>query len=851
MNKCRNNGIKSVCGRVWRAFATHVDWIAIVASLAAIVLFFVTPNSAGWECALRVFGNLLALLGAGYWFYAIWLYLCRKVEFDHHLINGHFLRKVISLSLLTPFVITSLMSVFYLPDGGVAESVSVGEQVESGCEYIDTQEDSALLWAVLANFMDPGNQHLASTKSGRAWSTLIALLGMILLNGLLISSLISAIDRRKERWMDGEIVYSSRQLGRGRYAIVLGANEIASSVVKNLLAGHNSNDLNFKCEGNNRYVVLLTNRTPSEVRGELRANLTQEEADKVIVCNGLRNSKDEVSSLEVEYASEIYVLGESSLVGGGESFHDAVSMQCINILADLLEVGRPKREALKAKRLAQGRHYAARKVCKVLFEYQTTNSVLMFSDLPPKVKANLVIIPFNRYESWARKVIVEGKYSSADRQPIKYTFLDGAKGITDVNSPEYVHLVIVGMSKMGMALGLQAMLEAHYINYAKARTRITFIDTAADKEMNFFKGRYPNLFGLMRHRYFDANEKVEMAGGEIYGQHCATDWIDPIECADSKWSHLSENGKNFVDVEVEFVKGELESEGVRSYLEYMTDDKNSKLTIAICLTQSHQAIAASLYMPVCVYSKVQQVWVYQPDSQDIIYNQAHTEQRDFRYDKLVPFGMLYGEYVCDRSQYLQAMLVNIQYDLMAKEQGEGWAAGAQCPATLLDKMEKGYAAARESWKKLIVYKKLSNRYYADSIALKIRSVTTPENATLSLAERLEQYAAPLAECEHNRWTMQELLLGFSPCDKELDDLMRRNQNGEDVTEEYKAWKKRNKLADNSFRKIKDDMKECALRIHPNICDFDHLAKIDAGAQPYDAYLNKAIPTILELVKPIK
>ena len=236
---------------------------------------------------------------------------------------------------------------------------------------------------------------------------------------------------------------------------------------------------------------------------------------------------------------------------------------------------------------------------------------------------------------------------------------------------------------------------------------------------------------------------------------------------------------------------------------------------------------------------------------DIIYNQAHTEQRDFRYDKLVPFGMLYGEYVCDRSQYLQAMLVNIQYDLMAKEKGEGWAAGAQSPATLLDKMEKGYAAARESWKKLIVYKKLSNRYYADSIALKIRSVTTPENATMSLAERLEQYAAPLAECEHNRWTMQELLLGFSPCDKELDDLMRRNENGEDVTEDYKAWKRRNNLADNSFRKIKDDMKECALRIHPNICDFDHLARIDAGAQPYDAYLNKAIPKILELVKSTK
>ena len=72
---------------------------------------------------------------------------------------------------------------------------------------ISEQTEPSLLWAVLYNFVDPGNQHMTTTDKGRHWALVIALLGVILMNGLLVSTLISWIDRRKERWASGEIRY--------------------------------------------------------------------------------------------------------------------------------------------------------------------------------------------------------------------------------------------------------------------------------------------------------------------------------------------------------------------------------------------------------------------------------------------------------------------------------------------------------------------------------------------------------------------------------------------------------------------------------------------------------------------
>lgn len=886
-----------------------MDWIAIpIGGLALVLSLF----GYDCDCFTMIAGGLCLL----YLAYAGYLRYYRP-KFDWHLIHGHFLRKVIAFVLLTPSFAASLYLLFspnYSPKNLVYDenlyTYENSDTTNLGCisseiftdsvfikahnlyvsrdsvvmqtnklpeNIISKQEDPSIFWTVYYHFIDPGNQHMTTSPSGRGCSALIAILGVFLLNGLLVSSIIGWIDRRKEKWLNGDIRYKVRHLGKYKYAVVIGANEIAASVIKNLFTPKKEGEINFKCEGDNRYVILQTSRNTEDVRIELASHLSEDLLRKVIIYKASRDSINEIEHLHIAYSTEIYVLGESTLIDGGESFHDAMNMRCVNLIAKMKELKETKENREKEKRKLG---LSVKKVCKVMFEYQTTSSIFQFSDITKEIKANLIFIPFNRYESWARAVIADNAViedcNSESENKLIYTPLDGIDSIKE-DSDEHIHFVVVGMSRMGVAMGVQAMYQAHYLNFAKAeteenaekrnslkearRTRITFIDTNADKEMAFFKGRYETLFSLTRHRYIDVNltpEKVQSADSSL-------GWI----CPDEKWAHLSPYGENFIDIEVEFVKGEIESDGVRTYLKKISDQNNkwannSKLTIAICLTQTHQAIAASLYMPIDVYEKAQEIWVYQRESADIVSNLTNTSQTDKRYKKLKPFGMLYSEYMSDRSQYLKALLVNGAYDL------NGTINGIDIKAEDRDLSKKDtYPDLRETWKDLSIDKKYSNRYFADAIPQKIRMVNAAGLSNTELKNALKEHSETLARSEHNRWNVQQLLLGYSPCHKDIDDeFIVLNADCKANQESYKKWKNDVKWStlspkarsdkkrdDPEYKKIpkgifderKKYYKEGKDRMHPNLCAYAHLDKVDFEAKQYDIDLNNIIPTIKLLV----
>ena len=926
----------------------YLDYIAIFVGLLAIVL-----SVFGVDCEILIV--LAGLGGIAYIIYAFCLYMCRP-KFDWHLIHGHFLRKVVAIVSLFPSIMTSgflLYNTFcamckegnveyspknlafddnlYSDNNAENDTICVAKydyftepvflnahnlelsgdsiilQRDKLPETIKSkQKDPSIFWAVYYHFIDPGNQHMTTSQSGRGWAALIGILGVFLLNGLLVSSIIGWIDSRKEKWQNGSIRYNLTHLGKNKFAIVIGANEIAALVIKNLLTPKEEGKLNFYSEGDNRYVILQTSRDVQEVRDELGSRLSEEELKKVIIYKALRDSEEELKKMHIEYATEVYILGETSLINGGESYHDALNMKCLNIVADILN------KAECQEKLPQNWH---RKVCKVLFEYQTTYSIFLFSDIKEDINKKLVFIPFNRCDSWARRVMAEGSYCRLMNDKVEslsinndYLPLDG-DGIKK-DSDAHVHFIVVGMSKMGIAMGIQALLQAHYINFAAAeqegnlekmamrRTRLTFIDSNADKEKNFFMGRYHNLFNLVRYRYIDAT----------CGEDNNIDWNDPMNNTNSEWSHLNTaingqvRGNNFLDIEIEFVKGELESKGVREYLSYISNQedewtKNSKLTIAICLTQTHQSIAGSLYMPVSVYEKAQQIWVYQPDAEDIILNLKTTNQADRRYKKLRAFGMVDRDYMSNRSLYLKSILVNAMYDLSDGSKVKGFDVN-EIDMGVKDK----YKEIREMWKKLTIDKKFSNKYFVDSIMQKIRSIIAEPFTLEDLKEAIESNDNKeiLARCEHNRWNVQQLLLGHSPCPKNVDlefQTLEKNkiissakqqrnelrerfaqeiynctfgelnpleqqyltkadsnlcENGVCVNMEFyekcsKYYDEYSKTPHGIFDKVKEDYKTGEKRMHANICSYDHLDVVDSGAKGYDETLNSKIPMFIEKV----
>lgn len=656
--------------------------------------------------------------------------------------------------------------------------------------------------------------------------TVMLAIKVFIVNGISIATIVSLFNRRITHYREGQIRYSRLiyWLLQNKYAVVIGANEVAASVIKNLLkqCEHKADYKSFNCycDRKLKYILLQTNRKAEEVRKMLASHLTDHELDRVIIYTANRDSKKELQKLYVEYAHEIHILGEQTVVGGAEAFHDTINMKCLNLVAQIL----------RNYKNAHPSQYQ-KKHCRVMFEYQTTHSVFQFSDVSDDVRETLDFEPFNRYESWARKVLVGNAVDT-----IKYVPLESYKGIT-YDSNKHVHLIVVGMSNMGTALGVQALFQAHYPNYVRdsqLKTRVTFIDTKADKEMAFFKGRYATLFELARHRYIDANACKE----EDLNSDCG--WVDPMQQSNCQWKHLSNKGQNFLDVEIEFVKGELESDGVRKYLTQVSKIQTSKLTIAICLTNASQAIAASLYMPMEVYEnqQLQQILVYQREASTIIENiSKETKKNSIRYEKLRPFGMIYSNYMDDRTRYWKGVLTHAVYDATKDNK--------PLPLDLKNTDDKEVKALVDKWDKLKECKKISNKLFVDSIYQKLRCIMDlSENETLGeygnpifdnrsfvqdVKSVLQSHASTVAKCEHNRWNVEQLLMGFTPM-KSTDD------------EQFRKL-----VAENNEEKInkkKSELKESSAKVHPNICDFEHLNMVDPDAKKYDYALNVAIPDIL-------
>lgn len=898
-------------------------------------------------CAMECLAGVLCAMGVlclGYIIWMVWYIFSKPIERDIVLVKKSYWGYVVAFVVAIPIAVSAILllcnysveNICSNPDDNSVEQIVPTDSSKSNEEC---NEPLHMLWEVYYHYVDPGNQQDAQGMGDKVLLAILSLAGIFLFNGLLVTTLLEWVNQRKGKWSNGTIRYGVRHLHKGRFAVVIGANELASSVIHNLLQlKSKENTLDCLSDKENDYVILQTSSDVQKVRDILASHLPAEFIDRVIIYNALRDSENEIKELHLEDATEIYILGENTTIDGGETYHDAMNMRCLNLIAAYLKAIKEELATKEAKCKDEKKKAVfkyKRKVCRVLFEYQTTYSVFQFSDVSETVKETMVFIPFNRYESWARRVMMDNKAialvdenNTKSNKQINYTPLDGFKGIKPENT-QRVHFIVVGMSKMGVAMGIQALYQAHYPNYVRdnsLKSRITFIDANAKQEMDFFKGRYATLFELARHRYIDANK---CPTSELNSDDA---WVDPAAQSDYKWKHLSEGGKNFLDVEIEFVKGELESEGVREYLRKVTADEISKVTIAICLPLTHQSVAAALYMPSEVYKNVQEIWVYQREASDIITNinplENHNDDVYECYKKLKPFGMIYGEYIDRRTYYLKALLVNGIYEINDIDN--------KMYFTKINLGDKDtYIDLRKSWKNLTVEKTWSNKYFVDTIYQKVRSTNLAlsevaaiigynnnefftgnwkenlENALAELSKPDEQDKKDcLAECEHNRWNVQQLLLGFRPADAEkfaelckeqakekaevspikdeigvyvkdkniTDQLVELNKkihytNGdvknksftsllEFITKEKIIGIDERLLADimtlaEKEKKIKDkqktlknkkaDLKSPKNKIHCCICDFNHLETVDPGAKKYDEKLNKGIPIILKLV----
>lgn len=833
-----------------------LDWIVIFAGLLLMVLLLsgFDGDFLKW-CAYIAAG--LAILYGGY---AFLLFFARRPQFDWHLINGHFLRKVCSLIILTPFLLTVLSDWLFVdsPKELVYEKkLYKCEDSNLPPEISEKQESPNLFWCTYYHFIDPGNQHMTTSQSGRGWSALIAIFGVFLLNGLLVSSIVGSIDSRKEKWLKGEVKYPCflrsevkypSFLRRKRHYVIIGGNDMVAGIVRQIIS-------------KGKYILIQTSRDVEEFRRELFSTLTVEEQQRIIIYYGNRISKEDISHLGLCQAEEVYILGEDTRTDDIESYHDTMNMECLKLISDNIQETDCFNKDNKL-------------TCRVMFEYQTSFNILQVTDIDGE---KIDFQPFNYYETWAQNVLICQEFDYRSR--CKYLPIEGFDGIA-ANEDKFVHLVVVGMSRMGLAMAIEAAHLAHYPNFEtnKKRTRITFIDASMEQEKHFFIGRFKEMFAVARYR-----DVTEVTKG-VYNDFGTYRWLNPLEDEYCKSPYKGDYlGKDFIDIEWEFLNGSVENPNIQQYIADAAANRNAKLTIAICLPENNRAIAAAAYLPDDVYTSnsTLQVLVYQRLSDDLLrqinlnkryhaklkafgmtslcYNRELVELSDFVAGKV---NEAYKQYAWGKTQsrYEGKGLIDDDYDYLSDYQYTGNNPEEQkyikekCTEWMKcqehDCAERGQKLSYEQVKsKLKDFQKQlkkslseknnhheeiagksksakmwSSKYNVYSMWTKYRCMRIdPELTCLFHPEihDLDQLMLDhMGKMEHNRWIVEQLLLRYRP-------LKEDEQRNAQITDLYSSAKQKGIYK-----------KEFA---HLDICSNDKLAVIDYNVHELDKKLIEVLP----------
>ena len=634
--------------------------------------------------------GLNALMGIGYYLYALRLWLCNKPKFDWHLINGAFMRKVLVLVLLTPFI----FALISLCCGQIGKGLVTGE----------TAELTNPLWGAYYHFIDPGNQHIA--EGNTTWlATIIAICGVFLLNGVLISSIVGWIDKRKERYLQGLEPYK-HFLKRKEHYVIIGGSDIVEGIVEQIFETPQKN-------GEMPYILIQTSNNVEDFRHKLFSGLDIEQQKHIIIRYGNRNVKQDIEKLYLNKALEVYVIGEETRTDDMESYHDTMNMKCLNLIYDKVKGNTFFAKSDEDNRL----------VCYFMFEYQTTFNVFQYSEISEEIKKRINFKPFYYYEMWAQRVLVcKELENEANCEYLPLERINGIKKSED----DYVHLVVVGMTRMGTALATQAALMAHYPNFVEKniRTKITLIDENADKEKNFYIDRYDRLFALSNWSY---KEMVRSESGKDELKTVFTH--TPVE-----FEHL---GGDFLDVEWEFIQGSVAQLELQKYIEDCAS-KTHKMTIAICKDEPSRCLAAALNLEWKIYDKAMQVLVYNRYD-DALIEQLKNEGKygissPFK-NKIKAFGMASK---CFRKNILE------DSDNLAKEFHKVYNKGQDVEIEKLT----------DYW---------SNVYVSNTLWSKLRCVEIEKEEIKAEDKKI------LIKVEHNRWNVEKLIMSYRHLTKEEQD----------------------------------------------------------------------------------
>lgn len=377
-------------------------------------------------------------------------------------------------------------------------------------------------------------------------------------------------------------------------------------------------------------------------------------------------------------------------------------------------------------------HEGRRLTCHLLVQSQSALQMLQTTDLCEAIRQKIDVYPFTMDEVWSRTIVL-------DYEPIT------------LQSEKYVHLVIFGLGEMAELVAIQSAYMAHYPNYVSnhsLRTRITMIDEQAEKRSGKFIARYRYLFDNSYYRIVKPSEEKSVVT-----------FHKPM---------YEGRREDFVDVEWEFVEAETWNVDLREKLQLWAKDGNQLLTVVMADGNGYKNLSEAIHLPQEVYEQHIPVYVYSrqeaslPDCSNI-----HC------------FGMVDRGYDVTLPLVRMAMNVNYVYDRCYEDNDVNWS-GQLRFAVEIDSGER-----KRSWAKLSNVKRMSSIYNAMTIPSKMKSMGLGKDEWDKFYDIPQQDIDILAQVEHNRWSVEELILGFRPC---TDDEQQQIEADISLKKEFKKKK---------------------------------------------------------------
>lgn len=435
-------------------------------------------------------------------------------------------------------------------------------------------------------------------------------------------------------------------------------------------------------------------------------------------------------------------------------------------------------------------------VCHLLLHDKMTLWLLQTLDLYSEIHKKFELYAFTMEDQWAKNVFCSlGKdnvYPPLDREKI------------GTMSNKTVHLVIAGFSGLGESLALHAALIAHFPNYVRnqaLRTRITIVDHDLTTRKDAFIQRYANLFEHSHYRCIDL------------GQRSMTLYHEPVY-------HASR--EDFVDVEWEFVDGDFYDPLLQGKLQLWADSKEQQLTLALCDANTGSNFDRAFALPKSIYQNG--ITVLVATKRSAMLEKVHETEG---YHNLYPIGMDDCGYDIRLPLLQMAKRLNYFYTCSYGQEG--------VPTDM--PVEKIEAA----WRKVPTFSmRYSNIYNVMTVATKMHSLGHEEKDWDKFFALTQEEVETLSAVEHNRWSVERLILSFRPpTDTERDEI---HENIEAfITAKATGKEPPEQDLKNVYKKKK---------IHYDLCSYRELREDKTGqnVRLYDYDLTACIPLIAQSYK---